>query len=186
MALLIVLNYITGPASAFQPVLMELPCVSGFCFASLSVTVTHCYITRHPDTQRLEAATVCLACGALGLQLGPCSAGRLFCSCRLVPRASLSAASLPVGADRGGVPHTWVCWLKQGGGGTGPVPVLMRPCTRHGGGTMLGWEGRPHPQAVFKPLLVTYWLLCHWGHRVSGQGQGWCRRVSEGPGHSGR
>lgn len=48
-----------------------------------------------------------------------------------------------------------------------------------------GGEGRPHLQAVFKPLLVTHWLLRHWGRRASGQGQGWCGRVTKGIGHRG-
>lgn len=74
--------------------------------------------------------------------------------------------------------------LSREEGEDGPVPLLREAAYsawRLTDARAVG-EGKPHPQAVFKPLLVTHLFLCHWGRRASGQGQGWCGRVSKGLG----
>lgn len=74
--------------------------------------------------------------------------------------------------------------LSREEGEDGPVPLLREAAysARRLSDARVAGEGKAHPQAVFKPLLVTHVFLCHWGRRASGQGQGWCGWVSKGLG----
>ena len=154
--------------------------------AAFCTAFCNCHLLLHnppPQHLALKATTVCLAvvpwvCSWARAQLGDCSVTPGWC---LGPHCRLQCA--PWWLPEGGVPHTPVCWLKQGGGGGRPMPLREAVYSAWRlNNARAAREGKPHPQAVFKPLLVTHLLLCQWGCRASGQGQGWCERVSKGLG----
>lgn len=167
---------------------MEVPCFSGFCFgSSFCTTFCNCHLLLHnpPPQHLLTGSSYRLSSlWCPGPAAGPVLS---WVTLLLLPAGAsgvtVSCQCAPWWLTEGGVPHTPVCWLKQGGGGGRPVPLREAVYSAWRlNDTRAVRESKPHPQAVFKRLLATHLLLCHWGCRARGQGQGWCKWVCKGLG----